>query len=74
MFERKVYRRIFGPVYDKEIESRWILTNREIYAVVIEPTVAETVRLNRLSWFGHVQRMEENWIPPRKVLSMNLEK
>ena len=32
----------------------------------------ETVRLNRLCWFGHVQRMEENRIPKR-VLYMNLE-
>jgi len=37
-----------------------------------KPTVMETVRLNRLSWFGHVQRMEENRIP-KKVLYMNLE-
>ena len=34
-------------------------------------TIAETVKVNRLIWFGHVQRMEEN--SPRKVLSMNLE-
>jgi hypothetical protein len=34
-------------------------------------TIIETVRLNRLSWFGHVQRMEKNRIPKR-VLYMNL--
>jgi len=31
----------------------------------------ESVRSNRLRWFGHVQRMEENRIPKR-VLYMNL--
>jgi hypothetical protein len=36
------------------------------------PTVTEIIRLNRLRWFGHVQRMEENGIP-NKVLCMNLE-
>ena len=35
------------------------------------PTIIETIRLNRLRWFGHVQRMEENRIPKR-VLYMNL--
>ena len=53
-----------GPVYDKETESWRILTNREIYVMVKRPTIAETVRLNRLCWFGHVQRTEENGIPP----------
>ena len=36
-----------------------------------KPTVTETISLNRLHWFGHVQRMEENRIPKR-VLYMNL--
>jgi hypothetical protein len=34
IFERKVYRRILGPVYDNEKENWWILTNKEIYAIV----------------------------------------
>ena len=72
IFERKVYRRILGPVYDKETECWRILTNRETYAMVKRSTIAEAIRLNRLCWFGHEQRMEENRIP-RKVLSMNLE-
>jgi len=36
-----------------------------------KPTITETIRLNRLHWFGHVQRMKENRIPKR-VLYMNL--
>jgi len=48
-----------------------LLTNKEIYASVRKPTIIETIRLNRLHWFGHVQRMEENRIPKR-VLCMNL--
>ena len=34
IFERKVYRRILGPVYDNEKENWKILTNKEIYASV----------------------------------------
>ena len=43
----------------------------EIYASVKKPTIIEVIRLNRLCWFGHVQRTEENRIPKR-VLYMNL--
>jgi predicted lipid-binding transport protein (Tim44 family) len=31
IFERKVYRRILGPVYDNEKENWRILTDKEIY-------------------------------------------
>jgi hypothetical protein len=40
--------------------------------MVKKSTISETVRLNSLCWFGHVQRIEENGIPKR-VLCMNLE-
>ena len=42
-----------------------------MYASVKKTTIIETVRLNRLPWFGHVQRMEKNRIPKR-VLYMEL--
>jgi hypothetical protein len=57
IFERKVYRRILGPVYDNEKENLRILNNKETYAIVKNPTITETIRLHRLCWFGHVQRM-----------------
>jgi len=63
IFERKVYRRILGPVYYNEKENCRILTNKENYPCVIKPTIIEKIRLNILRWFGHVERMEENIIP-----------
>ena len=51
-----------------EKENWRILTNKEIYAVVKKPTITETIRLNRLRWFGHVQRMEENRIPKKCII------
>jgi hypothetical protein len=71
IFERKAYRRIFGPLYDNKKENWRILTNKEIYSSVKKPTIIETIRLNRLCWIGHVQRMEENRIP-KAVLYTNL--
>jgi hypothetical protein len=58
-----VYRRILGSVYDNEKENWRILTNKEIYASFKKPAIIETIRLNRLCWFGHVQRMEETEFP-----------
>jgi hypothetical protein len=66
-----VYRRILCPVYDSEKQNWKILTIKEMYASVKKPTIIETIRLNKLCWFGHVQRMEESRIPKR-VLYMNL--
>ena len=37
-----------------------------------KPTIIDTTRLNKLRWFGQVQRTEENRIPIR-VLYINLE-
>jgi hypothetical protein len=41
IFERKVHRRILGPVYDNEKENWRMLTNIEIYARVKKPTIIE---------------------------------
>jgi hypothetical protein len=67
-----VYRRILGPVYENEKENWRILTNKEIYTNIKKSTIAETTRLHRLLWFGHVQKIEGNRIPKR-VLYTNLE-
>jgi hypothetical protein len=45
IFERKVYRRILGPVYDNEKENQRILTHKESYARIKKPTIIETIRL-----------------------------
>jgi hypothetical protein len=39
IFERKVYRRILGPVYGSEKENCRILTNKEIHAIVKKPPI-----------------------------------
>jgi hypothetical protein len=37
IFERKVYKRIFGPVYDIEKENWSILAYKEIHAIAKTP-------------------------------------
>jgi hypothetical protein len=53
-----VYRRILCPVYDNEKENWRILTYKEIYAIVKNPTITQTIRVIELCWFGHVQKTE----------------
>ena len=48
IFEKKVYRRILGPVYDSEIANWRILTNKEIYANVKNPPIPETISAQNL--------------------------
>jgi hypothetical protein len=50
---------IFVDIYDNKKEDWRVLTNKEIYARV-KKSITGTIRLKRLLWFGHVQRMEEN--------------
>jgi len=46
--------------------------DKEMYGMVKKPTITETIRLNSLRWFGHVQGMEGNRMP-KNVLYRNLE-
>jgi hypothetical protein len=43
-----------------------------MYVIVKKNTLTQIIRLQRLLWFGHAQRIEENRIP-RIVLYMNLK-
>jgi hypothetical protein len=58
-----VYRSILDPVYGNKKGNWRILTNKEIYADVKKLIITETIRLHRLRWFEHVQRLEGNRIP-----------
>jgi hypothetical protein len=52
-----------GSIYGNKKENWRILTNKEIYAIVKKPIITQTIRLHRLRWFGHVQRMEKTEFP-----------
>jgi hypothetical protein len=62
-FERKMLRKIYGPVQDKDTwRSRY---NDELYTLFKEPKLTTAVRLARLHWAGHVQRMGDDQMPKR---------
>ena len=69
VFERKILRRIFGPTKENQI---WrVKTNEELDKLMKHKNIINYVNAQRLSWFGHIQRMPDtrtvkkifNWKP-----------
>ena len=56
VFERKILRKIFGPVNDGI--RWWVRTNNELYDMYKFPNIVNSIRISRLRWAGHVRRME----------------
>jgi hypothetical protein len=59
IFERKILRSIYGPVQDTNDEWR-VRTNQEIRALIKEENIVRFIYSQRLAWYGHVNRMEDN--------------
>jgi hypothetical protein len=58
VFERKILRKIFGPT--KVDNSIWrIKTNMELDELIKHWNIINYVKSQRLSWFGHINRMLE---------------
>ena len=58
IFERKILRRIYGPVSDG---GRWrIRTNQELYQLCGENDVVKFCKLSILRWAGHVIRQDDD--------------
>jgi hypothetical protein len=56
-FERKTLRRIFGPTKENQIWRH--KTNEELDKFVKYKSIINHIKAQRLSWFGHVQRMPD---------------
>lgn len=57
IFERKILRRIFGPVKEGEVWRK--MKNKELYELFGEADVVSIIKLLRLRWAGHVVRISE---------------
>jgi hypothetical protein len=58
VFERKILREIFGPT--KEDNGTWrIINNSELDKSIKHRKIINWVKTQRLSWFGHINRMPE---------------
>jgi hypothetical protein len=68
IFERKIFRRIYGPKYeDGEWKSR---TNRELEEVSKGENIVKWIKGQRIIWLGHLERMEEDTMP-KKIFTQN---
>lgn len=67
-FERKILRVIFGPVC---IEGEWRRRfNHELYGLYSDVDLVKKLKIQRLRWLGHVERMDNN-APARRVFESN---
>jgi len=70
IFERKIFRKIYGPKYeDGEWKSR---TNRELEELGKGENIVKWIKGQRISWLGHLERMEEDRIS-KKIFTQELE-
>jgi hypothetical protein len=70
IFERKIFRRIYGPKYTNgEWKSR---TNRELGEMNGGENIVKWMKGQRISWLGHLERMEEDRMP-KKIFTQELE-
>lgn len=54
-FERKVLRKVIVAIL--EDNRWWIRYNKELYCIYDDPEVSKLIKLERLKWVGHVQRI-----------------
>jgi hypothetical protein len=67
IFETKIFRRIYGPKYeDGERKSRM---NRELEEMSKGENILKWIKGQRISWLGHLERMEEDRIPKNDLHS-----
>jgi hypothetical protein len=70
IFERKIFRRIYGPEYeDGERKSRM---NRELEELSNGENIVKWIKGQRISWLGHLERMEKDKMPI-KIFTQELE-
>ena len=70
IFERKIFRRIYGPKYENgEWKSR---TNRELEEMSKGKKKVKWIKGQMISWLDHLERMEEDRMP-KKIFTQELE-
>ena len=70
IFERKIFRRIYGLKYE---DGEWkIRTNRGLEVSNKGENILKWIKGQRISWLGHLERMEEDRMT-KKIFTQELE-
>jgi hypothetical protein len=70
IFERKIFRRIYGPKYENgEWKSR---TDQELEEITKGENIVKWTKGQKISWLGHLERMEEDRMD-KKIFTQKLE-
>ena len=65
VFERKILRKICGPV--KESELWRIRRNDELEAIIKGENIVKFIKCQRIRWLGHIVRMQNTAIPKKML-------
>jgi hypothetical protein len=69
IFERKIFRRIYGAKYE---DGEWKSgTNRELEELSKGENIVKWIKGQRIIWLGHLKRLEEDRMP-RKIFTQEL--
>ena len=63
VFERKILRKIYGPVKENEL---WrIRRNDELEAIIKGENIVRFIKCQRIRWLCHIERMQDTAIPKK---------
>ena len=65
VFERKILRKIHGPVRENEL---WrIPRNDELEVIIKGENIVRFIKCQRIRWLGHIERMQHTAFPKKML-------